>query len=589
MANVKVTINDIQVEVPSTATVLEAATKANVDIPRLCFLKGINENSSCRLCVVEIQGMRGLKNSCTVQVSDGMVVRTNTEKVLRAVKTNLQLLAGNHKFECWKCPREHNCELLRLLRKYNIENRIGEDPTFSKKDQIINISEALVIDSSKCVLCGRCIAACEKLAGTSVLDYNYRGSKTYVGPALNFPIDKAGCIYCGKCIQACPTGALKEKDGISLAQEYVNNKDYYTVACIAPAVRSALGEEFGYHIGEFNAEKKAYSALRALGVDDITDVNFAADVTIMEEGTELIGRLNKHLNGEEAVLPMFTSCSPGWIRFIEIYYPHLLKHLSTTKSPQQIQGALIKHYYAEKIGVDKDKIKVISIMPCSCKKYEASREEMVTDGLKDVDVVLTTREFARWIKMNDINFNDLEDYTPTSPLAKYTGASVIFGATGGVMEAALRTVKDVLEKTDNKQVDITELRGVDNIKEATLTIDGKELTVAVVHGGAHIKEMLKRIEENPNKYAFVEFMGCTGGCVNGGGQPIVPSYIADNVDVREMRAKILYDIDKETPLRKSHENPFVIELYKDFLKEPNSEMAHHLLHTTYFPKGLYER
>ncbi len=588
MANVKVTINDIQVEVPSTATVLEAANVAGVDIPRLCFLKGINENSSCRLCVVEIQGMRGLKNSCTVQVSDGMVVRTNTEKVLRAVKTNLQLLAGNHKFECWKCPRESNCELLRLLRKYNIENKIGEDPTFSRKEQVTNISDALVIDSSKCVLCGRCISACEKLAGTSVLDFNYRGSKTYVGPALNYPIDKAGCIYCGKCIQACPTGALKEKDGISLAEEYVSNKEYYTVACIAPAVRASLGEEFGYHIGEFNAEKKAYSALKALGVDDITDVNFAADVTIMEEGTEFIGRLNKYLNGDETVLPMFTSCSPGWIRFIEIYYPHMLSHLSSTKSPQQIQGALIKHYYAKKIGVDPQKVKVISIMPCSCKKYEANREEMVTDGLKDIDVVLTTREFARWIKKNDINFNDLEDYVPTSPLAKYTGASVIFGATGGVMEAALRTVKDVLEKTDNKQVDITPVRGMDDIKEATMTIDGKELTVAVVHGGAHIKEMLKRIEDNPGKYAFVEFMGCTGGCVNGGGQPIVPSYIADNIDVRELRAKVLYNIDKETPLRKSHENPYVMELYKEFLKEPNSEIAHHLLHTKYTKKGLYE-
>ena len=589
MANVKVTINDIQVEVPSTATVLEAANIAGVDIPRLCFLKGINENSSCRLCVVEIQGMRGLKNSCTVQVSDGMVVKTNTDKVLRAVKTNLQLLAGNHKFECWKCPREYNCELLRLLRKYNIDNKIGEDPTFSRKEQIINVSDAIVIDSSKCVLCGRCISACEKLAGTGVLNYNYRGSKTYVGPALNFPIENAGCIYCGKCIQACPTGALKEKDGITLAEEYVRNNDYYTVACVAPAVRSALGEEFGYAIGEYNAERMCYSALKKLGVDDITDVNFAADVTIVEEGNEFIGRLKKHLNGEEVALPMFTSCSPGWIRYIEIYYPQLLKHLSSCKSPQQMQGALIKHYYAEKIGVPKEKIKVISIMPCSCKKSEANREEMVTDGLKDIDVVLTTREFARWIKMNDIRFDEKEEVVLNSPLAKYTGAGVIFGATGGVMEAALRTVKDILEKKDNKQVDITPVRGVEDIKEATLTIDGKELTVAVVHGGAHIKEMLKRVEENPGKYAFIEFMGCTGGCVNGGGQPIVPSYIADKVDVRSLRAKVLYDIDKSCPIRKSHENPYVIELYKDFLKEPNSELAHHLLHTTYSKKGIYER
>ncbi len=586
MENVKVTINGKQVEVPSTATVLDAAKVAGVDIPRLCFLKGINENSSCRLCVVEIEGIRTLKNSCTVQVTDGMVVKTNTERVRKAVVNNLQLIAGNHRFECWKCPREHNCELLRLLRKYDIPNTIGENPVFSKKEQVVNISDAIELDSSKCVLCGRCIAACEKQAGTSVLDFNYRGSKTYVGPALGYPIEKSGCIFCGKCIQACPTGAIKEKDDISIAQNYVDNNEYYTVACIAPAVRAALAEEFGYKIGT-NAEGKIYAALKALGFDDITDVNFAADVTIMEEGTEFIGRLNKHLKGEETVLPLFTSCSPGWIRYVETYYPEFLPNLSSTKSPQQIQGALIKHYYAAKIGVDKEKVRVVSIMPCIAKKFEAKRPEMEYEGIRDIDVVLTTRELARWIKKNDINFNELEDYTPTSPLAKYTGAGVIFGTTGGVMEAALRTVKDVLEKTDSKEVDIKPVRGFEDIKEATLTIDGKELTVAVVHGGANIPEMLKRVKENPGKYAFVEFMGCTGGCVNGGGQPVVPSYIADDVDVRSLRAKVLYNIDENAELRKSHENPFVKELYQEFLKEPNGELSHHLLHTHYTKRTRY--
>lgn len=586
MENVKVTINGKQVEVPSTATVLDAAKVAGVDIPRLCFLKGINENSSCRLCVVEIEGIRTLKNSCTVQVTDGMVVKTNTERVRKAVVNNLQLIAGNHRFECWKCPREHNCELLRLLRKYDIPNTIGENPAFSKKEQVVNISDAIELDSSKCVLCGRCIAACEKQAGTSVLDFNYRGSKTYVGPALGYPIEKSGCIFCGKCIQACPTGAIKEKDDISIAQNYVDNNEYYTVACIAPAVRAALAEEFGYKIGT-NAEGKIYAALKALGFDDITDVNFAADVTIMEEGTEFIGRLNKYLKGEETVLPLFTSCSPGWIRYVETYYPEFLPNLSSTKSPQQIQGALIKHYYAAKIGVDKEKVRVVSIMPCIAKKFEAKRPEMEYEGIRDIDVVLTTRELARWIKKNDINFNELEDYVPTSPLAKYTGAGVIFGVTGGVMEAALRTVKDVLEKTDHKEVDIEPVRGVEDIKEATLTIDGKELTVAVVHGGANIPEMLKRVKENPGKYAFVEFMGCTGGCVNGGGQPVVPSYIADDIDVRSLRAKVLYNIDENAELRKSHENPFVKELYQEFLKEPNGELAHHLLHTHYTKRTRY--
>jgi len=592
--DVKVIINGIEVVVPGTTTILEAANKAGVDIPRLCFLKGINENSSCRLCVVEVEGIRTLKNSCTVKVqdclargADTIVVKTNTERVNKAVKNNLQLIAGNHRFECWKCPREHNCELLRLLRKYNIENVIGEDPTFGHKDRVINLSDALELDSSKCVLCGRCIAACEKLAGTSVLDYNNRGSKTYVGPALNYKIEEAGCIFCGKCIQACPTGALKEKDDIQVAQALVDNKDYYTVACFAPAVRAAIAEEFDNPIGT-NAEGKLYAAVNALGIDDITDVNFAADVTIMEEGTEFIGRLNKFLNHEEVAFPLFTSCSPGWIRYIETYYPEFLPNLSTTKSPQQIQGALIKHYYAKKLGKDPKNVKVISVMPCIAKKFEAKRPEMESDGLRDIDCVLTTREFARWVKMRDINFNQLEDVVPTSPMAKYTGAGVIFGATGGVMEAALRTVKDILEKTDNKQVDITPVRGTENIKEATLTINGLEVTVAVVHGGVNMPEMLKRIKENPGKYAFVEFMGCTGGCVNGGGQPIVPSYIADNIDVRAERAKVLYDIDKNAPLRKSHENPFVQELYKDFLGAPNSELAHHLLHTHYVTRSKYE-
>ena len=588
MANVNVTINGIKVEVPSDATILEAAKVAGVDIPRLCFLKGVNENSSCRLCVVEIEGVRTLKNSCAVKVNDGMVVRTNTERVKKAVKTNLELIAGNHKFECWKCPREHNCELLRLLRKYNIPNTIGEDAVFSRKEELINISDSIVLDSSKCVLCGRCIEACNKFAGTGVLDFNFRGSKTYVGPALNYPINNAGCIFCGKCIQACPVGAIKEKEDIQIAQDYVNDNEIYTVATIAPAVRTALAEEFGYKVGELNAENKAYAALKALGVNDITDVNFAADVTIMEEGTEFIGRLNKYLNGEETVLPLFTSCSPGWIRYIETYYPEFLPNLSSTKSPQQIQGALIKHYYADKLGVAKDKIKVISIMPCVAKKYEANRPEMVTDGYKDVDVVLTTREFARWIKINDIDFRNLPEYKADSPLAKYTGAGVIFGATGGVMEAALRTVKDILEKEDHKEVDITPVRGLDDIKEATLTIAGKELTVAVVHGGVHMPEMLKRVKENPGKYAFIEFMGCTGGCVNGGGQPIIPAHIAEDMDVRAERAKVLYTIDSEAELRKSHENPFVKKLYEEFLKEPNGEIAHHLLHTHYSPKGKYE-
>ena len=378
MEKVRVQINGKLVEVSKDATVLEAANEAGIDIPRLCFLKDINETSACRICVVEIEGIRTLKNSCTVKVSDGMVVRTNTERVRKTVINNLQLLAGNHKFECWKCPREHNCEFLRLLRRYNIENVIGESDVHVKKDFITNITDSMVIDSSKCVLCGRCISTCEKVAGQRVLNYNNRGFKTYVGPALNHNLEDSGCIYCGKCIQACPVGAIKEKDDVQKAIDLLQS-DYYVVAQVAPAVRAALGEEFGNKIGT-NVEGKMYHALEKLGFDDVTDVNFGADVTIMEEGTEFIERLQ---NGGK--LPMFTSCSPGWIRYIEMNYPQYLPNLSTTKSPQQIQGAVIKHYYADKLGVAKDKIKVISFMPCIAKKSEAKRPEMESDGIRGDD------------------------------------------------------------------------------------------------------------------------------------------------------------------------------------------------------------
>ena len=578
---IKVTVDGKTVEVAKGSSVLDAAYAAGVDVPRLCFLKKINETSACRLCVVEIEGIRTLKNSCAVEATDGMVVRTNTERVRQSVISNLKLLAANHKFECWKCPREHNCEFLSLLRRYRIENTIAEDPKHTRKDTTINLSDSLVIDSTKCVLCGRCISTCEKVAGTSVLDFNYRGSKTYVGTALNYPLEEAGCIFCGKCIQACPTGALREKEDIEIAQGYIDNPEYYTVVQMAPAVRAALGEEFGFPMGT-NVEGKMYAALHQLGFDDICDVNFAADVTIMEEGTELINRLQ---NGGK--LPMFTSCSPGWIRYIERYYPEYLDNLSTCKSPQQIQGALVKSYWAEKIGVAPEKIKVVSVMPCIAKKNEANRPEMEVNGVRDVDCVITTRELARWIKIKGIDFVRLEDYVPTSPIAQYTGAGVIFGVTGGVMEAALRTVYHVLEGKNLESLDIQSVRGVEDIKEATVHVGGMDLNVAIVHGGVHIPTIMKMIESGEKQYHFIEFMGCTGGCVNGGGQPVVNAKIQDVIDVRAERAKALYNIDANAPLRQSHENPAVIALYEEYLGKPNSHKAHELLHTHYSKKKVY--
>lgn len=587
---VNIIINGRAATVPANYTILQAAEEMNIFVPRLCFLKGINENSSCRLCVVEIKGFRTLKNSCTVKVAEGMEVTTNSKRVKDSVKQTLQLIAANHRFDCWKCAREDNCELLALLRRYNIYNKMAESGDFVKKNQVRNDkSPAIVFDSSKCIVCGRCIGACDKLAGTKVLDYNERGFITYVGTALNHDIEDSGCIYCGKCIGACPTGAIYEKTEMNQVEDAIDDPNKYVVAQVAPAVRAAIAEEFGYPIGT-NGEGKLYAALKALGFDDITDVNFAADVTIMEEGTEFLGRIKKFLNGEKVALPMMTSCSPGWIRYIEHYYPEYLPNLSTVKSPQQIQGALIKHYYADKINVDPSKVHVVSVMPCIAKKYEAKRPEMEVDGLRDVDDVLTTREIASMIKREAIDWNSLEDYKPNSPLAKYTGAGVIFGATGGVMEAALRTVVAILDPEHQDDYDLTVVRGVtDGIKEATINIKGLDVNVAIVHGSANLPEMFKRIKEGKKQYHFIEVMACTGGCVNGGGQPIVNARKQEQVDVRAERAKVLYNIDKDAPLHKSHENPEVKCLYEEFLKEPNSELAHHLLHTHYSQKGIYSK
>ena len=524
---VTITINGKTAQVPASFTVMQAAESMGIYIPRLCFLKGINENSSCRVCVVEIQGIRTLKNSCTVKVSEGMAVKTNSPRVRTSVKRTLELMALNHRFDCWNCPREHNCEFLKLLRRYGISNDMAESGDFKKKERIINESSAIVFDSSKCVLCGRCVGACDALSGLHILDYNNRGFDTYVGTPLNFPIDTSGCIYCGKCIGVCPTGAIKEKEEIDVVEEVLNVKDKYSVVQVAPAVRAALGEEFGLPIGT-NVEGKMFNALKQLGFDDITDVNFAADVTILEEGNELLSRIQDHLDGKEVALPLITSCSPGWIRYIEQYYPEYLPNLSSCKSPQQMQGALTKHYYADKIGVAKEKMHVTSIMPCIAKKYEAQRPEMEVDGIRDVDNVLTTRELARLIKRAGIDFANLEDYKPTSPLAEYTGAGVIFGTTGGVMEAALRTVADILDP--KAEVDLSVVRGVENgIKEATIKLAGLDINIAVVHGAVNIPEMFERIAKGDKQYHFIEVMACTGGCINGGGQPVINADIQENI------------------------------------------------------------
>jgi iron-only hydrogenase group A len=581
-------INNKEISVPSDYTILQAANEKNIYIPRLCFFKEVNENSSCRLCVVEIEGVKSLKNSCTVKVAKDMNVQTNTPRIRSTVKQTLELMALNHNFECWICPRENNCEFLHLLRKYGVSNKMSDSEEFQIKESIVNSnSDAIVFESSKCVLCGRCVSACEKFSGTGVLNYNERGFITFVGPAQNYDIEEAGCIYCGKCIQHCPTGAIREKEEIDLVDDLLNNKEFYVVAQTAPSVRSALGEEFGLAIGT-NVEGKMYRALNDLGFDDITDTNFAADLTIIEEANELLDRIIQFQKSGDAKLPMFTSCSPGWIRYVERYYPEYLPNISSCKSPQQMQGAIIKHYYSKKIGVPKEKIKVVSIMPCIAKKAEAKRPEMVVDNIPDIDYVLTTREFARLIKRRDIDFVNLEDYMPQGPLAKYTGAAVIFGATGGVMEAALRTVAEKLTGKQLEKIDIEQVRGIESdIKEATVSINGLDINVAIVHGTANIPLLMKRIKENKKQYHFIEVMACTGGCVNGGGQPIIPAHIAEKIDIRKERAKALYNIDSTIENRKSHTNPEIIKLYEEFLGKPNGDLAHKLLHTHYKEKKLY--
>ena len=581
MLNVK--INGISVSVEKGSTILDAARAAGVEIPTLCFMKEKNEIGACRICVVEANEGRGFRivTACVYPVSEGMEVLTNTEKIQKARRTTLELILSTHEKKCLSCVRSTNCELQKLCRDYGVEESAfeGFKPTY----ELDTSTPHLVRDNNKCVLCRRCVAACnEQYVG--VIGANNRGIDTAIGTPFEVGLSNVPCISCGQCTVVCPTGALVEKDDTDKIWAALADPDKHVVVQTAPSIRATLGECFGMPIGT-NVEGKMVAALRRLGFDKIFDTDFAADLTIVEEANELVERIKN--NG---TLPMITSCSPGWVKFCEYYYPDMLEHLSTCKSPQQMAGAVIKTYYADKMGIDPKDIVSVSVMPCTAKKFEIGREDQSAAGVPDVDIAITTRELSRMIMRAGINFAYLPDEEFDSPLGEDTRAAVIFGATGGVMEAALRTANDWLTGKDNTDIDFTAVRGTQGLKQATVNINGSDIKVAVASGAAAAKCVMDRMKNgNPDGWAFVEIMGCPGGCVNGGGQPIQPQYVRDTVDLKAVRAKALYDQDASMALRKSHESPVVKALYSEWYDGFGGHKAHHDLHTSYVPRKKYSK
>ncbi|MDO4618860.1 MAG: NADH-dependent [FeFe] hydrogenase, group A6 [Clostridia bacterium] len=577
MVNLK--INGQDISVPEGFTVLEAAKQAGIDIPTLCYLKDVSHTGSCRMCVVEIKGARALQAACVYPVAEGIEVLTNSPRVKRARKATLELILSNHDRKCLTCARNQNCELQTLSEELGITEIAYEG--IRNEYEIDDLSPSIVRDNNKCVLCRRCVSVCKDVQTVAVIDTMERGFKTKVGCAFEKPLAQTACVNCGQCIAACPVGALREKDTTDLVWEAIDDEEKYVIVQAAPAVRAALGEEFGYPIGTPVTGKMA-AALKRLGFDKAFDTDTGADLTIMEEGTELLDRLN---NGGK--LPLITSCSPGWIKFCEHNFPDFLDNLSSCKSPHQMFGAILKSYYAEKEGIDPKKMFVVSVMPCVAKKFESLRHEMKVDGLSDVDAVITTRELAKMIKQAGINFKNLPDEDFDNPFEKATGAGVIFGATGGVMEAALRTVYEIVEQKPLDKVEFDAVRGTEGIKEATVTLGGKDVRVAVAHGLGNARKLLDSIRSGEKMYEFVEIMACPGGCVTGGGQPIYSSKVRMDMDVKAERAKALYTEDANLPIRKSHENPDIKKLYDEFLEKPGSHKAHELLHTHYMARPKY--
>ena len=582
MGKIKLTINNRQVEAYEGKTILEVSRENGIHIPTLCYLKDYTGTGACRVCQVEVEGVRNLCAACVYPVREGMVVKTNSMRALDARRRVVELIVSNHSKDCLSCIRNTNCELQRLCQELGVREDAFQGakttPTFDE------VSPGVVRNTAKCILCGRCIAACKKHQGLGILGFMERGFKTKVGPVFDRSLNDVNCMQCGQCINVCPVGALQEKEEIHDVIEALNNPTKHVVVQTAPAVRASLGEEFGMPIGT-RVTGKMVAALKLLGFDKVYDTNFGADLTIMEEGYEFINRLQ---NG--GVLPMITSCSPGWINYCEKEYPDLLDYLSSCKSPHMMLGAMIKSYYAKQHQLDPKNIYVVSIMPCVAKKGEKERSQMIKDEMKDVDAVLTTRELGKLIKMFGVNFVDLKDEEFDQDMfGEYTGAGVIFGASGGVMEAALRTVVDVLTNQDLDNIEYHSVRGQRGLKEATLQVGDLKVNVAVAHSMTIAKPLLEEIKAGTSKYHFIEIMGCPGGCINGGGQSYVNALIRNSgFDFKGARAKALYDEDRAMPARKSHKNTQIQKLYDEFLEHPNSHVAHELLHTTYHKQKKFK-
>ncbi len=579
MVNIK--INNMPLSVPKGKTILEAARYAGIEIPTLCYLKEINEIGACRMCMVEVKGARSLVAACVFPVNEGMEIFTNTEKVRKSRKTNLELVLSTHRKECLSCVRSGNCELQKLCKDYGVEDETKYEGAYPEV-QYDDSAAHMIRDNSKCILCRRCVAACNNQA-ISVIGASARGFDTHIGSPFEIPLNDFSCVSCGQCIVNCPVGALYEKDDTAKVFAAINDPEKYVVVNTAPSIRVTLGECFGNEIGT-NVTGKMVAALRRLGFDKVFDTDFSADLTILEEAHELLDRIK---NG--GALPLITSCSPGWVKYCEHYYPDQLDHLSSCKSPQQMFGAVTKTWYAEKMGIDPKNIVVVSIMPCTAKKFECGREDQSASGYADVDYALTTRELARMIETAGISFNALPDEEFDNPLGEGTGAGVIFGATGGVMEAALRTAVETLTGEELKSLEFTEVRGTEGLKEASYTVAGMEVKVCAASGLANAKKVMDAIKAGTADYHFVEIMACPGGCVNGGGQPVQPASVRNFVDLKGLRGKALYAADENLPVRKSHESEAVKTVYKEYFGEPGSHKAHEVLHTTYVKRSMYNK